>query len=516
MLAGSFLRCGLGATPAGRGRLACTVAALIALAPLAALPSPAAAQSVDALAPQRHDALVRLGYETVKLPGSETMGLLGTSYLLELRPGLCVGPGVYSAISGQRGGLFVVGAEAALCVDLAGPLSLRAGLFAGGGGGGAAPVGSGLMLRPHADLMWDFGAVRAGVSVSHVRFPSGQIDSSQFGVVFEMDTDFSYLARPASAAAQAPHRGRADGLGVDRFVAVAGAYFPASGTLANSGQPLQSRIGTIGARVDHFITPALYAGLESNAAASGGAAGYAEFLGTLGVQSRLADDRLTVGGRIALGMAGGGDIPVGGGLFAKAAVDAAWRLSRDLSLGLEAGWATAPQGSFSAPFGALSLRWDLAPLPGEPRDVAVQEFAGGIETWPDAARNVGPTHSLQNVSFKFNRFLDDTLYLSAQVQSAYGGDAGAFAVGLVGGGAQWRVHDNLRLGLELLGGAAGGGGVDSGSGAVYKPMAYVGLDVGAPVYLRFGAGRIRSFNGPLDSNVFELSLVFAYGVEARR
>ncbi len=491
---------------------------------LALAPWLASAQGTSNPPFERTPALVRLGYETLKLPAGEKLGLLGTSYLLELRPGLCVGPGVYSAASGERGGLFVVGAEAALCLDLIGPLSLRAGVFIGGGGGGAAPVGSGLMLRPHADLMWNFGAFRAGVSLSQVNFPSGQIDSTQVGAVFEIDTDFSFLSPSAGTGGAHGAGANGHGIGVDRFAVVGGAYFPRAGLLGNSGQPLRSSIGTVGARVDHFFTPQLHAGLEASAAASGGAAGYAEFLGTLGLQTGSVQDAFTLGARVALGMAGGGDMPVGGGLFAKGGVDAAWRLSRDLSLALEAGWATAPQGSFHAPYAALSLRWALAPQPGEPTTVALQEFAGGLETWQDAARQVGPPQSLQNVSFKFNRYLGETLYLSAQVQSAYGGDAGAFAVGLLGAGAQWRVHPGFRVGAELLAGAAGGGGVDSGSGAVVKPMAYVGVDVGgdgredggAPAYLRFGAGRIRSLNGPLDSNVFELSLVFPYGVDARR
>jgi hypothetical protein len=134
---------------------------------------------------------VRLGYETVQLPGDEQMGLLGTSYLVEVARGLCLGPGVYSAVSGQRGGLFVVGAEAAVCTQLYGPIHLQAGLYVGGGGGGAAPVGGGLMLRPHIDLLWDFGSgYRAGVSWASVHFPSGQIDSQQFGLVFESTVSF--------------------------------------------------------------------------------------------------------------------------------------------------------------------------------------------------------------------------------------------------------------------------------------------------------------------------------------
>ena len=70
---------------------------------------------------------------------------------------------MYGAASGQRGGFFTIGAEGALCTRLYGPLDLVAGLYVGGGGGAAAPQGGGLMLRPHVDLMWDFGPLRAGL-----------------------------------------------------------------------------------------------------------------------------------------------------------------------------------------------------------------------------------------------------------------------------------------------------------------------------------------------------------------
>lgn len=144
------------------------------------------------------------------------------------------------------------------------------------------------------------------------------------------------------------------GIGFDRILAAVGAYRPVSGTKGNSGAPLSATIGTVGGRGDHFYTPNFFGGFEANAAASGGAAGYTEFLGTLGLQWPLGSDNFTLGGRVALGMGGGGDIPTGGGLLAKAAL-AALRLSRNVSLNLEAGWARAPQGSFSASFASLGL-----------------------------------------------------------------------------------------------------------------------------------------------------------------
>jgi hypothetical protein len=189
----------------------------------------------------RLPAFARIGYETIKLPGSELMGLVGTTYLVEVQHGLCVGPAVYGAASGQRGGFFTVGAEAALCTQLVGPLSLQAGLYVGGGGGGAAPVGGGLMLRPHVDLLWNFRGFRAGVSASNVRFPNGQIDSSQLGLVLDMDMTFDYL--PPAGPVRAFDAGVGTGVGFHRFLGVAGAYHPGAGSTGGSGAARASQIG---------------------------------------------------------------------------------------------------------------------------------------------------------------------------------------------------------------------------------------------------------------------------------
>ncbi|MEO6744005.1 MAG: hypothetical protein ABIS28_14245, partial [Caldimonas sp.] len=138
--------------------------AAAALLGLTALPD-AHAQGASLVGPSAH---ARIGFERIKLPGDERVGLVGTSYLVDvpLLEGLSAGPAVYGAITGRRGGFFAIGGEAAWRRQLAGPLGIELGLFAGGGGGAGAPAGGGLMLRPHADLLWDFGRFALGLSVS--------------------------------------------------------------------------------------------------------------------------------------------------------------------------------------------------------------------------------------------------------------------------------------------------------------------------------------------------------------
>ena len=482
-------------------------------AALCLLPAWACAQVASAGDWRSAPASARIGYETITLPGDERLGLVGLAYLVQARPGLCLGPAVYGAASGQRGGFFTIGAEAALCTPLVGPLNLQAGLYVGGGGGAAAPVGGGLMLRPYANLLWDFGPFRAGVSVSSVSFPNGDIDSSQVGVVFDMPMSFAYL--PVGTAMPARLGPTRSGMGFDRMLAVGGVYRPRGGSLGTSGTPLPSNIGYVGARAETFLWPDVYVGLEANGAASGGVDGYAEILGSVGAEFPLGDGSITLGGRLAFGMGGGGDMPMGGGLLGKAAVDLSVPLSRDFSLGVEAGWASAPQGDFSAPFASLALRWALDPLPGVAPVPVRQEWSAGVEMYTDAARKDGGSRSMQNVSFKYTRFVGPALYLTGQVQSAYQGGAGAYTAGLFGVGGQWRFEPDLLAGAEMLAGAAGGGGVDTGGGAIVKPMVYVGAQLGKPLSLRLGAGWIKAFDGELSSPVVDLTLTFAFDVAGR-
>src|SRR5262245_27543267 len=134
-----------------------------------------------------------LGAERLHLPAGERLGLVGGSLLFEVADDWWTGPAVYGAATGLRGGLFVGGLEVQRRWALGRGLRLHTGLFVGGGGGGAAPVGGGLMLRPAIALMQDFGGLQAGITASHVRFPSGDILSSQLGVLLAWDGHYRYV-----------------------------------------------------------------------------------------------------------------------------------------------------------------------------------------------------------------------------------------------------------------------------------------------------------------------------------
>ena len=463
-------------------------------------------------------AQIKLGIESIKLPTGPGMGMVGVTYLVEAFPGIYVGPAAYGAVTGNQGGFFTIGGEIDWQQALSSNLSVQTGLYAGGdgGGGGSALWGGGLMLRPHADLLWNFGGLKAGVTASYVDFPQGgNVHSSQLGVTLAVDTQFN-TTHPDYIQHFLSVEGR-QGFGFDRAVATFGTYLPDASAKKNDGSPPPSHMAYAGVRLEQFLSPTFYWGIEAAGAASGGVAGYAEFLGTVGAETALFANT-TLGSRVSLGMGGGGGVSVGGGLLAKAAGYLTYDLTESLHLNLEGGYAVAPDGNFKAGFAGGNVVLDLDHpyrVGGTPR-INENELIFGSEHYFNAKMKSGDERSLDLVTIHLNRYLNDTFYLTGQAHSAYNGGAGSYSVGLVGVGYHSApVLPHLVWGAEMLAGAAGGGGVSSGGGAVVQPMAFVAYQWTRALGLKVSAGEIKSVNGALNSAVLDVAVDFDYGAISR-
>jgi hypothetical protein len=468
------------------------------------------AAAAHADAPDARTATVRaeLGFESITLPADEHMGLVGGSLLFPIAERWWAGPAVYGAATGQRGGLFVGGAEIRREWDLPWGLALGTGFYAGGGGGAAAPVGSGLMLRGALTVSRDLGPLRAGLTWSHVRFPSGDIQSSQWGVLLSWQRPFRYF--DADAAGMRQPAGDATGLGFRRITGTVGIY-----SLRGSDT---RRIGTVGGRAEWAAAPhGWFTGIEAAAAASGGAAGYMELLGTVGwrVAPWAALPQLALEARGSLGLGGGGGVPTEGGGIGKLAAGVSFDWGHGWRSGLEVGLLHGIRSPLRARTAQLWLAMDLEPAaPAADRGtISRNEWSVTLQRHTRTQRNNGPTRALDTIGMKFNRYVGEHVYLSAQAHSAFGGGAGAYSIGLIGAGAATRPRGNLRFGSELLLGAAGGGGVASGGGAIAQALAWAGLPITRDSELRFGLGAVKALRGgELQSPVIELTWTRALGL----
>lgn len=455
----------------------------------------------------------RASFEKTKLPGNESMGLIGVSYLFQISPEIYAGPSFYGAATGKRGGFFTGGGDIAWRKPLSANLHLHSGVYVGGGGGGAAAVGGGLMVRPYVDLSWKFDQVSVGVSASQVRFPNGQIDSKQVGVVLTIDDHFLYGA--ARRIGESIGTGDRGGMGFDRISVVTGQYRPKSNIINTAGETYAGSIGYAGFRADQEISEHVYWGLESGAAIHGGADGYAEVLGTLGVETSFAAAPNKVGARIALGMGGGGKVPTGGGIIAKAALTLREQLTDTVYVGLEGGLMTAPKGDFKARFITANVGIDLdgnAPSYIY-RSMQGAEWGAKFTRYSNAARYNNPDQSFDTLGFSINRSINKNLYFSGQALSAMDGNAGGFSMGLVGLGYNTdHLISKLSLGAEALVGAAGGGGVNTKGGAVAQATAYANLDLNCGARIKLGVGKIHSFKGLFRSPSLDVTVSIPFSV----
>ena len=103
-------------------------------------------------------------------------------------------------------------------------------------------------------------------------------------------------------------------------------------------------------------------------------------------------------------------------------------------------------------------------------------------------------------------------YLTGQALAAYEGGAGGYAVGLFGAGVKFgsAVYDRLSANAEIAVGAAGGGSIDVGGGAVAQPSVGIAYRYNANLSFNIGYGHIRALAGALDSPVYEIGLTYRF------
>ena len=458
-----------------------------------------------------------LGFETLRLAQGEHLGLVGSSLLFDIGSDWAVGPAVYGAASGRRGGLFVGGIELQRRWRLADGLSLATDLFAGGGGGAAAPVGGGLMLRPAVTLWKDLGpALQGGLSWSSVRFPSGQIASQQVGLVLAWHDEFAYFPHTDAGSNLGAAPGTSTGLGFDRIAATATSYRLTDGSARH--------IGLAGARAERRSrADGLAWGIEAAAAAKGDAAGYMEFLGTGAYSVAPLPSVLPswqVGVRVGAGLAGGGAVPTGGGVIGKAAATMAWSPAPGWTLGGEFGALRGMRSALRAREAQVWLGIDLEPgFDGRgdaPGTVVRTEWVGTLQHHVRAERRDGTRQSLDTIGLKLNRYLGENFYLSGQAHSAFAGGAGGYSIGLFGAGLATSPRSSWRLGAEVLIGAAGGGGVATAGGALTQGLAWASWAPSKRSEWRAGLGASRPLRGgSLVSPIAEVSWSRAFGLAGR-
>jgi hypothetical protein len=469
---------------------------------------------------------LRLTYESLNLPGGENMGMLGHDYLVSVNENLRLGVGAYGAVQGNRGGFITIGVEGELQQRISDNLLSHAGLFvgAGGGHGSNALSGGGLMLRGDLGLTYEtHGYGNIGLGLSHVRFPNGDISSTQPYLQYEYP--FHSLLGAGWLSAPKKESGiRLDPVQAnEREFSLVGRHyqFPSSAKRSD-GQAQNSSMQLLGVEWLSYLDDHWFLKAEAEGAMGGNNNGYMQIL--LGGGLRLPITRYTsLKLHAAAGPAGGGGADVGGGLLLDAGLGLQQKISRNLALELSAGAVKAPSHSFEAMSLAMKLNYQFG-LPNVGADPVSWYGLGEFDTTPlrvrlsnqtyfkanDRWRNGDVNQEVSNLGVQVDYFLTPNWYVTGQGLAAYAGDAGAYMVGEVGLGSVWNVTPNWFIEGEALFGAAGGGGLAVGSGLVAQGNASVGYRLNKALSIIATAGRIEALQGDFKANVAGVSLAYQF------
>ena len=469
---------------------------------------------------------LRFSFEEIDMPDAgEQMGLYSIGAYDQINPWLYGGITLYGAATGSRGGFFTGGYTLGLERQLFDKLIFDGGVYFGAGGGGAAAQGGGLMIRPHIGLKYDIGWSELGLNYTYVDFPNGDISSDSIAI--SLDIPFNSL----TLNLEDDELTVADYFGVDwsnvsrhrsHLAARVRTYSPTSGSRTTSGGSINDSLGLVGVDFSYFLDENWFTTFETAGAVSGEVGGYAELLAGIGYRIPLTkDDRLALLPALTIGGAGGGAVETGGGFVARANLGLEYLLSPDLSVIIDVGYLTAPDGNFDAPYFGFNLAYVIETFAQDQKGAPLTEteliktnkwrFRPAHQWYLDAQRKGGSSSDMQLLGGKIDWIGGDWWYLTGQGLSAYEGGAGGYSEGHWGVGIFSPSWKNWQLYGEMLIGAGGGGGVDSGSALLYKPSLGLEYKLNKDFSLQAGLGKVISKEGNLDANTLEVNLLWRFG-----
>lgn len=451
-------------------------ASALTLGLLAAAPALAQDAAATDGSLRRHDALITLDYQKIKVPGDAPIDFMGFHLYHPVGQRLHVGAGVYAPlVNGGYGGFMAFDLGAYLRQPISGPLFATAGLSAGGGGGGRSIAqskvlsGTGGFVKGHVGLGWDFGRVAVGVNASRVKFRGSAIDGTQANLFVEIP--YQYLTGPFSSDGQplsAADERRASAEVGENMLTV---------TLDNYRQsdPQADFKGTLrlaDLQYAHFFAPDTY-WFGAIGVGYRGLPIYNQVLGGIGQRWRVAPSWTLYG---QLGLGSGGYSPeqfdTGPGLLVYPKLSAEVALSRTLGLALSVGHMSAPKASSRNTTYGLALVHHLrASRPGDEGSAHWQGFRVGLFHQTDFKLRYRDIDRppLQMIGIQVDVPLDERWFVPVQAAVAYNAYLGypgygelLTGVGLqtrVGPGEHWQAFGQAMVGANVHGtaGKASGG-----------------------------------------------------------
>ncbi len=432
--------------------------------------------------------------------------LQSITVMREIRPGLHFGQSLYSAAAGDAGGLFIGGFELLKRIPIRNGTDLEFGGFIGGGGGAGLVPGDGLMVRGHITLRQHlFGNVAGTVGLSYIDIAGSPVSTPALSFGLSRDADFAF----------APGR---DQVGVNsgrviRAIKPLVKQFYPQNNLRRNGTPLDT-MTLVGFEASFAASPSALneTFIQATGAVAGDGEGYADI--QVGYRWKTAPEGLRAFAEVATGFGGGGDVDTGGGLLATVGAGVAFPVygGFEVEMGTQATAALDGDLIALAPYVRASLNFGDQRRPyNETRNWQLT-LGVSLQEPNSEFRKPGVTATASPVLIEsaLDLFLTDQIYFTGNAQTVAYGDAGGYAIGLLGLGYAIPLNKIWTVSVEGYVGAAGGGGVDTGGGLVGAARLELDYAVKENLAISTGIGMMQSFNGGAQPLTLHLGLKTAF------
>ena len=304
--------------------------------------------------------------------------------------------------------------------------------------------------------------------------------------------------------------------------------------------PQDEHMGLMGAHYLVDVAPWLYTGVSAFGAVTGKRGGFFTGGFEAGIRKKLTryfsfDAGLFIGG------GGGGSAPQGGGLMIRPQVGLLYT-AKTYRFGLHYARVDFPNGdirsnhvafSFALPFESIRMDSDhsgdlsetvnsMSRRAGRNVGFTRNYFSLLYQTYSpfNTVKNtdgVTDTERMDLIGFEYGRYASERRYFFAGTAGAAGGSADGFAEILVGAGYAYPLVEGstaskgrrLLLDTRVAAGAAGGGGVDTGGGSVYKASLGLTYQAAGNFSAHARAGYVYAFDGRFRAKTVSVNLGYA-------
>jgi hypothetical protein len=231
-------------------------------------------------------------------------------------------------------------------------------------------------------------------------------------------------------------------------------------------------------------------------------------------------EKINVFTKIGIGAAGGRVAPEGGlMIYPSAGIDV--KLSEKIAVSSHLGYFRAIAGDLEAyTYGVGVKYYGFNGGTENYSSFKTQGIRIGFQnqTYLDVLKTDSPNVDLQLLGMQINYDINNTFYLIGEASFAYDGKSGGYAHGMAGLGiySPYFLNNKVRAHLELMAGAAGGAGVDTGEGIVARPTIGLSYKLTNAVSLQSSIGKLITPFGNLKATNINIGLSFGFATLSAR